>query len=299
MLSPWAELSPVLGQGREMKFFKPVNLPGLASTRGVKIQRLKRFDESGLILCSCTKLEDVPAADTFSVDDCLYVKAISATAVQVEVTFQVTFIKSTMMRYIIEKSTNGEMNKWLETFCNHIKKVSGQFKEGKLDLSGSSAAGPAAGASAAITAVAGSDPQGNAATSSTNAAALSRDDGPFLSSVPRGTQQVRYHVIPQAIMSSSPSILQASWFSQLLRQASDGLNGFNNESLGDRARIIVVLAFALFLLLLHLKWTGATHKLQALEAKVAALEQTVALFLSKMDKIGLDGVASSCAASIS
>ena len=70
-----------------------------------------------------SKLEDVPAADTFSVDDCLCVKALSATAVQVEVTFQVTFIKSTMMRYIIEKSTNGEMAKWLEAFCAHIKKV--------------------------------------------------------------------------------------------------------------------------------------------------------------------------------
>ena len=56
-------------------------------------------------------------------DDCLCVKALSATSVQVEVTFQVTFIKSTMMRYIIEKSTNGEMVKWLEAFCNHIKKV--------------------------------------------------------------------------------------------------------------------------------------------------------------------------------
>jgi hypothetical protein len=123
VLSPWAELSPVLGQGREMKFFKPVNLPGLASTKGVKIQRMKRFEDSGLVLCSCTKLEDVPAADTFSVDDCLCVKALSATAVQVEVTFQVTFIKSTMMRYIIEKSTNGEMAKWLEAFCAHIKKV--------------------------------------------------------------------------------------------------------------------------------------------------------------------------------
>ncbi len=60
-----------------------------------------------------------------------------------------------------------------------------------------------------------------------------------------------------------------------------------------------MLAFALFLLLLHFKWTGAAHKLQALEAKVAALEQSVALFLSKLEKVGLDGSAPSCATSLS
>lgn len=55
VLSAWAELSPVLGQGREMRFFKPVNLPGLASTRGVKVQRMKRFDDTGVVICSCTR----------------------------------------------------------------------------------------------------------------------------------------------------------------------------------------------------------------------------------------------------
>lgn len=60
--------------GREIKFFKPVNLPGLASTRGVKLQNYKRFGEVGLLLSSSTRLEDVPAADCFSVDDTLEVR---------------------------------------------------------------------------------------------------------------------------------------------------------------------------------------------------------------------------------
>ena len=42
---------------REIRFFKPVNLPGLASTRGVKLQCYKQFGDIGLILNSCTKLE--------------------------------------------------------------------------------------------------------------------------------------------------------------------------------------------------------------------------------------------------
>jgi hypothetical protein len=73
--SKWAE-TPGLGFTRDIKFFKPVNLPGLASTRGVKLQRYKNFEDVGLILCSSTRLEDVPCADSFSVDDTLVVRTL-------------------------------------------------------------------------------------------------------------------------------------------------------------------------------------------------------------------------------
>ena len=41
-----------------------------------------------------------------------------------EITFQVTFMKSTYMKFIIERSTNVEMIKWLEVFFAHLKAVS-------------------------------------------------------------------------------------------------------------------------------------------------------------------------------
>jgi hypothetical protein len=72
--SSWEEIPAALSYGREIKFFKPVNLPGLASTRGVKIQKYRQFGDHGVILWSSTRLEDVPAADTFSVDDVLAVR---------------------------------------------------------------------------------------------------------------------------------------------------------------------------------------------------------------------------------
>lgn len=50
-------------------------------------------------------------------------KAVDGNAVNVEITFQVTFIKSTYMKYIIDRSTNFEMTKWLEAFFAHLKKV--------------------------------------------------------------------------------------------------------------------------------------------------------------------------------
>lgn len=64
-------------KSREIKFFKPVNLPGLASTRGVKVQRFLQFGDYGAIVESSTRLEDVPAADTFSVDDMLAVSLLN------------------------------------------------------------------------------------------------------------------------------------------------------------------------------------------------------------------------------
>ena len=74
VVTPWTEMpGQRASYGREMKFFKPVNLPGLASTRGVKLQKYLRFDDIGLILCSSTRLEDVPCADSFSVEDTLVV----------------------------------------------------------------------------------------------------------------------------------------------------------------------------------------------------------------------------------
>jgi hypothetical protein len=69
-VTPWSKAPEESGFGfvRELKFYKPVNLPGLKSTRGVKVQRYRRFGDVGLVVCSSTRLEDVPAADTFSVE---------------------------------------------------------------------------------------------------------------------------------------------------------------------------------------------------------------------------------------
>lgn len=52
----------------------------------------------------------------------------------VEITFQVTFLKSTFLRAIIESNTNSEMKKWLEAFFNHLKRTTDLFRDGKISL---------------------------------------------------------------------------------------------------------------------------------------------------------------------
>jgi hypothetical protein len=108
---------------RELKFFKPVNLPGLKSTRGIKYQSLRMFPGQGCVVCSSTWLEDVPAAKSFSVDDVLVV-ASDGSCVRVSISFEVKFIQATMFKYVIESSVNSEMSKWLEAFFAHLKSVS-------------------------------------------------------------------------------------------------------------------------------------------------------------------------------
>ncbi len=68
-LSPWTDLPAPLGKSREMKFIKPLNLTGISSSRGTKVQRFKMCGEYGFVICSSTRMEDVPAASTFSVED--------------------------------------------------------------------------------------------------------------------------------------------------------------------------------------------------------------------------------------
>ena len=133
-----------LGSGREIKFFKPVNLPGLKETRGVKLQKYQRFGTVGLIVHSSTRLEDVPAADTFTVEDVVTVRKpkpdecsgdVNAHSV-VEISFEVRFIKSTFLKYMIESNTNTEMKKWLEKFFDHVRGIVAEHvgkAEQKLD----------------------------------------------------------------------------------------------------------------------------------------------------------------------
>ena len=54
-------------------------------------------------------------------------RKVDETHISVDISFCVLFLKSTMMKYIIERSTNGEMAKWLEVFFKHLKKVIMRF----------------------------------------------------------------------------------------------------------------------------------------------------------------------------
>jgi len=125
-LTKWT--APVGGEGdpkvittstRDMKFLKVVNLPGLKQTRGIKIQKCQRFGNMGLILQTSTRLDDVPMADSFSVEESVVVRPVGDGAggeVTVEMYLEVKFIKYTMLKSLIESNTHGEVTKWLQEY---------------------------------------------------------------------------------------------------------------------------------------------------------------------------------------
>ena len=107
---------------RTMKFMKVCNLPGLKQTRATKSQKWRKCGTVGLVLYTSTKLDDVPMADCFTVEDCFTVKAIGADKISVDATMEVKFVKSTMMRSMIESSTNKEVVVWLKEYLAAMKK---------------------------------------------------------------------------------------------------------------------------------------------------------------------------------
>jgi hypothetical protein len=76
--TPWEDDSTGLGSGREIRFMKPVAVPGMPFARAKKIQRYRRYGNVGVLVCSSTRMEDVPAADTFTVEDCVSVRTVTS-----------------------------------------------------------------------------------------------------------------------------------------------------------------------------------------------------------------------------
>lgn len=92
-------MSSSLGFGREIKFVKPI--PAIkSSTRGVKVQRYRRFGDYGLVICSSTRLENVPGADAFSVEDMIAVsdQRMPSSPIQIQ-TVQIDSLAEEFMIY--------------------------------------------------------------------------------------------------------------------------------------------------------------------------------------------------------
>jgi len=107
---------------RTMTFMKVCNLPGLKQTRAAKTQRWSRCGGAGTVIYTCTKLDDVPFADVFTVDDCFIVKAVGPNQVSVEATMEVKYVKSTMMKTFIDGSTNKEVIAWCSDYLAALRK---------------------------------------------------------------------------------------------------------------------------------------------------------------------------------
>ena len=88
---------------RIMNFNKIVNIPGCKQTRGSKTQILRSYSQEpegdviGLLLLSATKVEDVPYAHYFTVNESIMVYT-REDHVMLSIYVEVIWIKSTMLK---------------------------------------------------------------------------------------------------------------------------------------------------------------------------------------------------------
>jgi hypothetical protein len=113
--SSWTNVVETTTQTRSIHYTHPVNAPMAPPTADArKEQRYRRYGDLGLTLVTKTHVEGVPMADCFFVHDCIRVENCGAKQVAVFMQFDVTFIKSTMFKRIIARTTTSEVSAVLQ-----------------------------------------------------------------------------------------------------------------------------------------------------------------------------------------
>lgn len=112
---------------RVIHYSHPVNAP-LAPPRADarKEQSFKRYGDHGMILKTETVVDDVPMADCFFVADQIKVTRTQDERVSVSMAFEITFVKSTMFKGIISKTTASEFTAFFEDLSRYMSKALGE-----------------------------------------------------------------------------------------------------------------------------------------------------------------------------
>jgi hypothetical protein len=106
---------------RIIQFCHPLALGvGPSSAHAERRQRFRRFGEYGFCLETATYVKGVIASDCFYVDDKWIVEPCGETNVTLTVKHQVRFTKRTMLKRIIAKSTNTEVESWFAGYSKML-----------------------------------------------------------------------------------------------------------------------------------------------------------------------------------
>lgn len=118
-VSEW-EKSNQNNETRVLHYKHPVNAPLAPPMAGArKEQSFRRYGDFGLCIETKTFVDDVPMADCFFVSDRVRVTPKGESAVAVTMEFDITFIKSTMFKSIIGKTTKSECTELFQACKYH------------------------------------------------------------------------------------------------------------------------------------------------------------------------------------
>lgn len=112
---------------RMVNYTHPLNVP-LAPPQAdaSKEQKYMRYGKYGIVMETKTIVRDVPMADCFYVTDRLVVKPDGDENVKLRMEFDITFVKSTMFKGIISKTTTSELTSYLNDFAAYISQALGE-----------------------------------------------------------------------------------------------------------------------------------------------------------------------------
>jgi len=112
---------------RIIHYKHPVNAPLAPPMAGArKEQSYRRYGDHGLCIETKTIVDDVPMADCFYVADRVRVTPVGADAVTVTMEFNITFVKTTMFKSIIGKTTKSEFTNLFECLFRYYKENLGK-----------------------------------------------------------------------------------------------------------------------------------------------------------------------------
>lgn len=124
--SEWKTAEDGVSKSRVIEYTHPVNAPmAPPMARARKEQTCRQYGEHGLVLETKTFVSDVPMTDCFYVADIIRVEPIGE-KVSISMHFDIRFVKSTMFRTIIARTTKGEFEKFMKHLANFMAKSLGE-----------------------------------------------------------------------------------------------------------------------------------------------------------------------------
>jgi hypothetical protein len=125
-VSKWQTSEDGVSKSRVIEYTHPVNAPmAPPMARAKKEQTYRKYGEHGLALETKTFVSDVPMTDCFYVADILRVEA-SGNKVTITMQFDIRFVKTTMFKLIIARTTKKEFESFIHKLAAFMSKSLGE-----------------------------------------------------------------------------------------------------------------------------------------------------------------------------
>ena len=128
--SEWVKSTDSAFEGvktRTIEYTHPVNAPmAPPMARARKEQTYQAFEDYGLTVETKTIVSDVPMTDCFYVADRIRVQSHGEGKVQVTMQFDIRFIKGTMFKSVITRTSKREIHNFMNNLASYMSKCLGE-----------------------------------------------------------------------------------------------------------------------------------------------------------------------------